>query len=245
MTILLSMLMATAQSADARPVTVRADNVRLSSLEIPPEVAPAIYPYMMCVQSSQGVPVYRDRELIAAPELGKDCSEDRSKALKEGVKLLARQRLGQNTKERENYVEQVLSAVDKFVLASAPDEARKAVRVEADQSRPMPSGPAYPFEIKDSVEAYLDCLTLPGQSRPPSYSSVSLQEGARQDIRRCEEQMARYLEASVEVLSQNGNRAEAETSTRKLFEELNNWHVETAAEFDRRASEAREQSGGQ
>ena len=105
--------------------------IRLNSLALPDEVSPAVFPYVLCLQSAAGIPMYGpDGELANSPDKPSDCAGVRSKALVDGVKMLERQNLMDNSTGRTRYVESVLADIDEFARPRTEEELQEAYAQE-------------------------------------------------------------------------------------------------------------------
>jgi hypothetical protein len=110
---------ATAQAQETRP---RLETVRpMGSIEIPPEIAPAVVPYMMCLQQKMREAVQASNGLdqaeytAAVPVVREKCAGVRRTALEQGVQMLADRRIG-TAGERPARVEATLVNIDDFIL---------------------------------------------------------------------------------------------------------------------------------
>ena len=111
------------QPTRAVPVVSKEARVSLGSIQIPDEISPAVVPYMLCMQSASGIPVYgMNDQLLNDPENKTDCQPVREKAVADGVRMLRNQRLGRNKREREAYVEKVLLNIDEFTRTKTQEE---------------------------------------------------------------------------------------------------------------------------
>lgn len=109
----------TAQAQEARPnkETVGA----VGRVEIPPEIAPAMFPYMMCLQQAMGEVSKASNGLdeaeyaAAGPVVREKCASARRTALDQGVKLLADRKAGK-AEERAPRVEATLANIENTFL---------------------------------------------------------------------------------------------------------------------------------
>ena len=95
--------------------------LNVARLDIPDELAPAIVPYMRCLDTSRGI-VTRNEQGIVPPlpdvPVGGDCSVYRQRAQVQGEQLLERQGVP-HADERHARVEAVLAELDAF-MSSVP-----------------------------------------------------------------------------------------------------------------------------
>lgn len=103
--------------------------------------------------------------------------------------------------------------------------------VEVTVDRAVSEGPRYPYEVREQVGAYIDCLTLSGKMRL-FREGVSQAQESREDLVRCEEQKGLSLRDSVDILSERRDREAVEQDMRVLFEDLGGWHIAQAKAFD-------------
>jgi hypothetical protein len=108
-----------ANPAPSAPPAMARD-VRLVSLDIPDEIAPAIVPYLRCVMASNGVQM---RSAASEPQppaaaVGADCSATRAQSARRGEEMLGAQHRG-SLKQRRAFVERALVGVDAFAARSA------------------------------------------------------------------------------------------------------------------------------
>ena len=128
-----------------------------TSLDVPDEIVPAVMPYVNCVHAKSGVPAYSGGKLLDLSDQPEDCARVRELAVKNGVRLLRSQRLGENDKEREARVLQFLSDFDKYSErlgdppSSSPPAGANIVRETV---------PAFPEEYS----TYFDCKLTGAES---------------------------------------------------------------------------------
>jgi hypothetical protein len=133
--ILLFALQASAAPAPAEPApqtTVRA--VRMGSINIPDEIAPAIVPYFDCQMASHGVRQGPpgSAQIIPPPEqFGASCSEARLHSARRAESMLRAQHRG-SANQRRVFVERVLANVDTFVAAAGMPPPAPEVKTHAE-----------------------------------------------------------------------------------------------------------------
>lgn len=94
------------------------------SVAIPDELVPAIFPYLMCLNASAGIPMYKgNREAVIPPPpgigKGSDCTGMRREAARRGDELLKARGHG-DAAERQAFIERELEQVDNFAPRTKP-----------------------------------------------------------------------------------------------------------------------------
>jgi hypothetical protein len=108
--------------------TVRAE----TGMRIPDEIAPAIIPYIRCLVTSEGLPMYTEgrKQLIPPPSgvaKGSNCADFRVRARSDAEMLLRRQGKGGKA-EREKLIDDTLGQADNFFRSTATPPGRSAKR---------------------------------------------------------------------------------------------------------------------
>lgn len=131
------LLIALAQPAPApdAPQTTTT-SVMIGRLDIPDELAPAVIPYLRCLNASNGMEVRSNGGVVAPPpgiEEGSDCSAFRRRAAAQGDALLRRRGIS-SASERQRRVEATLVSIDGFAggQALAPQSSSKPEGSDAD-----------------------------------------------------------------------------------------------------------------
>jgi hypothetical protein len=91
--------------------------VPTARLVIPDEIAPAVVPYMRCLDASLGMEVRNQGRVLAPPPgiaLGSDCSRYRAIAAGQADDMLRAQHRGRRS-ERRAFIERTLAGIDAFV----------------------------------------------------------------------------------------------------------------------------------
>jgi hypothetical protein len=106
------------QGAEQR--TIRRE-VPTARLVIPDEIAPAVVPYMRCLDGSLGLQVRSQGRVLPPPHgiaLGSDCSGRRAIAARQADEMLRAQHRGGRS-QRRAFIERTLASMDDFVGARA------------------------------------------------------------------------------------------------------------------------------
>jgi hypothetical protein len=130
----ISLVLASAQPGQPKPIVpedgaqprtiLRA--VPMGTLDIPDEIAPAVVPYMRCLDASRGMEVRSQGRVLAPPpgiSLGSDCSEHRARAARLADEMLRARHRGRRS-ERRAFIERTLASIDRFVEASPHVDSR-------------------------------------------------------------------------------------------------------------------------
>jgi hypothetical protein len=105
-----------------QPVTRMAVR-EMGRFDIPDELVPAVIPYMLCLDASHGIEVRAHGRTVPPPpgiSRGSDCSSYRSRAARQGDRLLRRAGV-RGRDERRARVEAVLSGAERFTASNDPD----------------------------------------------------------------------------------------------------------------------------
>jgi hypothetical protein len=106
-------------SAPGQPVVTR--EVRMASLTIPDEIAPAVLPYLDCLQARIDMRVYSEGKLVPPPPgvtEGSDCRPTREHARQDADTMLKRLG-GRGRGERAAFIERTLTSMDEFTKLPA------------------------------------------------------------------------------------------------------------------------------
>ena len=86
---------------------------KLEAVNIPQELSPALMPYLVCLQTAQGVSLYDDDGKLLNPGNNKqDCDAVRTKSRGKVVGIMKDLYLGNNRKEREAVADYWLTRID-------------------------------------------------------------------------------------------------------------------------------------
>ena len=105
-----------------KPVAVTEEDVPVGKpLEIPDAIAPAVVPYLICLQSAAGMPISINGELQFSPPKAEGCGAVRAQSARDARALLRARKVRSDAEEQSKFIEDTLVSIENFVALPSAD----------------------------------------------------------------------------------------------------------------------------